>query len=263
MKTIMVALALLVSPGFSLRAEPFRKVQEEVRERAGANVHWEKEMESREQTSAIVQRLLKKPVTVSSAVQIALLNNRRLQATFEEVGIAHADVIEAVTVPNPSVDFEVQFPLVAGTLNRYAWLVGQEFVQILMIPLKKKISEERLEAIELRVADETLELVAKVKAAYFMVQADQQLISRLKLIQEPTRHRLSSRRTNTRQAILPTLHCSSCKRLIVRDGSILPEQRRICATRGRISLGCLVFGVLKPHGKFRGTSCPYRIQTSP
>jgi cobalt-zinc-cadmium efflux system outer membrane protein len=184
MKTIMVALVLLVPPGFSLRAEPFRKVQEEVRERAGANVHWEKERESREETSAIVQRLLKKPLTVSSAVQIALLNNRRLQATFEEVGIAQADVIEAVTVPNPSVDFEVQFPLVAGTLNRYAWLVAQEFVQILMIPLKKKISEDRLEAIELRVADETLELVAKVKAAYFMVQADQQLISRLKLIQE-------------------------------------------------------------------------------
>jgi cobalt-zinc-cadmium efflux system outer membrane protein len=184
MKTIIVALVLLVPPDFLLRAEPFRKVQEEVRERAGANVQWEKEMESREETSAIVQRLLKKPLTVSSAVQIALLNNHRLQATFEEVGIAQADVIEAVTIPNPSVDFEVQFPLVAGTLNRYAWLVAQEFVQILMIPLKKKISEERLEAIELRVADETLELVAKVKAAYFMVQADQQLISRLKLIQE-------------------------------------------------------------------------------
>ena len=112
------------------------------------------------------------------------MNNRGLQATFEEVGIAQADVIEAVTLPNPSVDFDVEFPLVAGTLNRYAWLVAQEFVQILMIPLKKKLSEERLEAIELRVADETLDLVARVKAAYFMVQADQQLISRLKLIQE-------------------------------------------------------------------------------
>jgi outer membrane protein, heavy metal efflux system len=184
MKKIMVALVLLVPPGFSLRAEAFGKVQEEVRERAGASVQWEKEMESREETSAIVQRLLKKPLTISSAVQIALLNNRRLQATFEEVGIAQADLIEAVTVPNPSVDFEVQFPLVTGTLNRYAWLVAQEFVQILMIPLKKKISEDRLEAIEIGVADETLELVAKVKAAYFMVQADQQLISRLKLIQK-------------------------------------------------------------------------------
>jgi outer membrane protein, heavy metal efflux system len=184
MKTVTTGIVLLALSGFSLRAEAFRKVQEEVNARAGIDVQWEREMASREQTSAIVQKLLKKPLTVSSAVQIALLNNRGLQATFEEVGIAQADVIEAVTLPNPSVDFEVQFPLVAGTLNRYAWLVAQEFVRLLMIPLKKKLSEERLEAIELRVADETLDLVARVKAAYFMVQADQQLISRLKLIQE-------------------------------------------------------------------------------
>jgi outer membrane protein, heavy metal efflux system len=184
MKKITTSLVLLALSGSSLRAEAFRKVQEEVSERTGVDVRWEKEMASREETSAIVQKLLKKPLTVSSAVKIALLNNRGLQATFEEVGIAQADVIEAVTLPNPSVDFEVQFPLVAGTLNRYAWLVAQEFVQILMIPLKKKTSEERLEAAELRVADETLKLVEKVKAAYFMVQANQQLISRLKVIQE-------------------------------------------------------------------------------
>jgi outer membrane protein, heavy metal efflux system len=184
MKKITTSLVLLALSGSSLRAEAFRKVQEEVGERAGAEVRWEKEIASREQTSAIVRKLLKEPLTVSSSVQIALLNNRGLQATFEEVGIAQADVIEAVTLPNPSVDFDVEFPLVAGTLNRYGWLVAQEFVQILMIPLKKKFAEERLEAIELRVAAETLELVEKVKATYFTVQADQQLISRLKLIQE-------------------------------------------------------------------------------
>jgi hypothetical protein len=110
MKKITTSLVLLALSGSSLRAEAFRKVQEEVIERTGADVRWEKEMASREETSAIVQKLLKKPLTVSSAVQIALLNNRGLQETFEEVGIARADVIEAVTLPNPSVDFEVQFP---------------------------------------------------------------------------------------------------------------------------------------------------------
>jgi hypothetical protein len=82
------------------------------------------------------------------------------------------------------LDFEVQFPVAAGTLNRYAWLVAQEFAQLLMIPLKKKISAERLEAIELRVSDEALQLVEKVKAAFVTVQADQQLVSRLRVIQE-------------------------------------------------------------------------------
>jgi outer membrane protein, heavy metal efflux system len=184
MRKVTTTFVLFALYSSLLRAETFQRVREEVGERAAADVRWEKEMAVREQISAVVQKLLKKPLTVASAVQIALLNNRGLQATFEEVGIAQADVIEAVTLPNPSVDFEVQFPFVAGTLNRYAWLVAQEFVQILMIPLKKKFTEERLEAVELRVADETLALVEKVKVAYFMVQADQQLISRLKLIQE-------------------------------------------------------------------------------
>jgi outer membrane protein, heavy metal efflux system len=47
-----------------------------------------------------------------------------------------------------------------------------------MIPLKKKIAEERLEAAELRVA------AAEVKAAYFTYQGEQQLLTRLKIIQE-------------------------------------------------------------------------------
>jgi cobalt-zinc-cadmium efflux system outer membrane protein len=59
-----------------------------------------------------------------------------------------------------------------------------EYVCILMIPLKKKIAEERLEAAELRVAAETLRLVAEVKAAYFTYQGEQQLLTRLKIIQE-------------------------------------------------------------------------------
>ena len=135
-------------------AETFQKVQTEVRDRSGADIRWEKQMAAREETAAVVAKLLRKPLTVASAVQIALLSNRGLQATFGEIGIAQSDVIEAVTVPNPSVDFDVQFP-VAAQMNRYGWLVAQEFVQILMIPLKKKIAEERLEAAELRVAAET------------------------------------------------------------------------------------------------------------
>jgi outer membrane protein, heavy metal efflux system len=154
---------------------PSRRFKRRSADRSGADVRWEKQMAAREETAAIVAKLLRKPLTVASAVQIALLSNRGLQATFGEIGIAQADVIEAVTAPNPSVDFDVQFPVAAAQMNRYGWLVAQESVQILMIPLKKKIAEERLEAAELRVAAETLRLVAEVKAAYFTYQGDQQL----------------------------------------------------------------------------------------
>ena len=155
-----------------------------VKARTGADVAWQKNEAARETASQLVRKLLARPLTVSSSVRIALLNNRNLQATFEEIGIAQADVMEAVTIPNPSADFTVQFPATAGSLNRYAWLVGQDFVQILMMPLKKRISEQALKAAELRVAAELIDLVAEVKKAYFILQADQQLLSKLKEIQE-------------------------------------------------------------------------------
>ncbi|PWU07093.1 MAG: hypothetical protein C5B47_06650, partial [Verrucomicrobia bacterium] len=111
-------------------------------------------------------------------------NNRDLQATFEEIGIAQSDVRKALTVPNPSIDFDVQFPIGPNNLNRYGWLVGQEFAQILMMPLKKRISEQALEAAELRVAAEVLHLVAEVKIAFFTLQADQQVLASLRAIQQ-------------------------------------------------------------------------------
>ncbi len=177
-------VAVLAAALAPLGAETFQNVESEVRSRSGAQVRWETHVAAREKSFAAIAKLLRKPLTVASAVQIALLSNRELQAAFFEIGIAQADVLEAVTIPNPSVDFDVQFPVAASEMNRYGWLVAQEFVQILMAPLRKKIAAEQLEAAELRVAAQTLDLVAGVKTAYFTYQAGQQLLSRLERIQE-------------------------------------------------------------------------------
>jgi cobalt-zinc-cadmium efflux system outer membrane protein len=141
-------------------------------------------MADREKTAQTVSRLLRDPLTVASAVQIALMNNQDLQAAFGEAGIAQADVIDAVTIPNPSVDFDVQFPAVDSAMSRYGWVIAQDFVQLIMAPLKKRIAQAELDTLKLRLADQALELAANVKIAYFTCQADQQLLSRLKLIQE-------------------------------------------------------------------------------
>jgi hypothetical protein len=46
-------------------------------------------MAAHEETAAVVAKLLRKWLAVASAVQIALLSNRGLQATFGEIGIAN------------------------------------------------------------------------------------------------------------------------------------------------------------------------------
>jgi outer membrane protein, heavy metal efflux system len=160
----------------------FRSVQQSVQERTGRAVRWEQDRAARERALEDVRQLLGKPLTVDTAIQIALLNNRSLQATFEEIGLSAADVLEAATIPNPRFDLAVRFPdkPPSGTYIDYSSAI--DFLSIIMIPLKKRVAKDRLESAALRVADDTLELVSQVKGAFYSLQASQQLLERFKLI---------------------------------------------------------------------------------
>ena len=157
-------------------------MQPTVHERTGKAVRWEEDQKSREQARQEVRQILRKPLTVDAAVQIALLNNRSLQATFEEIGLSAADVLEAATIPNPRFDLAVRFPdkPPSGTYIDYSAAI--DFLSIIMIPLKKRVAKDQLESAALRIADDTLELISQVKSAFYSLQASQQLLRRFKLI---------------------------------------------------------------------------------
>jgi len=162
--------------------ETFQGVQQSVQERTGKTVRWEEDQAAHEQSLRDVRLLLRKPLTAETAVQIALLNNRSLQATFEDIGLSAADLIEAGTIPNPKIDLAIRFPdkPPSGTYIDYS--AALDFLSIIMIPLKKRVAKDQLEAVALRVADETLELVSQAKGAFYSLQASQQLLKRFKLI---------------------------------------------------------------------------------
>lgn len=162
--------------------DAFRDVQQSVRERTGKTVHWEGDHAAKGRVQEDVRQLLRKPLAVATAVQIALLNNRSLQATFEEIGLSAADVLEAETIPNPRFDLAIRFPdkPPSGTYADYSAAI--DFLSIIMIPLKKRVAKDELESAALRVADDTLELAAQVKSAFYSLQASQQLLKQFKLI---------------------------------------------------------------------------------
>jgi cobalt-zinc-cadmium efflux system outer membrane protein len=176
-------LALTLPAGVAREGEdPFRGVQKSVQERTGKAVRWKEDQAAHEQALQEVRQLLRKPLTVDTAVQIALLNNRSLQATFEDIGLSAADLLQAATIPNPRFDLAVRFPdkPPSGTYQDYD--VAIDFLSIIMIPLKKRVAKEQLESAALRVADSTLALISEVKGAFYSLQASQQLLKRFKLI---------------------------------------------------------------------------------
>jgi cobalt-zinc-cadmium efflux system outer membrane protein len=164
------------------KEEAFQRVQRSVQQRTGKAVRWEEDQKAREQALQDVRQVLRKPLTVDAAVQIALLNNRSLQASFEEIGLSAADVLEVATIPNPRFDLAVRFPdkPPSGTYVDYSAAI--DFLSIIMIPLKKRVAKDQLESAALRVADETLKLISLVKSAFYSLEASQQLLQRFKLI---------------------------------------------------------------------------------
>ena len=178
------SILVMTIPAGSAREKEgaFQGVQQSVQERSGKTVRWEEDQAAHEQALQEVRQLLRKPLTVDTAVQIALLNNRSLQATFEEIGLSTADLIDAATFPNPRFDLAIRFPdkPPSGTYIDYGAAI--DFLSIIMIPLKKQVAKVQLEATALRVADTTLELVLQVKSAFYSLQASQQLLKRFKVI---------------------------------------------------------------------------------
>jgi len=161
-------------PGFS-------DVQNAVGGRTGKRVHWMRNPADVAEAQNAVRALLSRRLTADSAAQVALLNNRRLQSAFEEIGISAAEYRQASLPSNPSFSGFARFPDGPGVAN-IELSVAQDLLDLLLIPLKRRIAKGSLNAAKLEVSREVLQLVTETKTAFFNLQAREQLLSRLKLI---------------------------------------------------------------------------------
>ncbi len=159
----------------------FRELANTVHLRTGKRVQWNRGSAEDAQAQAAVASLLKRPLTADSAVQVALLNNHNLQATYEELGIAQAELVEAGLLKNPVFYFERRLPGQAAEID-----LVQEFIDILLLPLRKRIAAAQFEAAKLRVGHEILTTAAEVRAAFYEHQGDQQLVDLRKTVADAT-----------------------------------------------------------------------------
>lgn len=146
------------------------QVQEVVRQRSGFQIHWNQQLAAEEMVTERIRTLLRKELTVADAVEVALLNNRRLQATFWELGIARADLWQARLVRNPIFGAELRFPDRPFEIS-----LMQSFLDLFQRPKRRKLAAASFESTKLRVADEVLNLVAEVRTAYYTLQGSKQL----------------------------------------------------------------------------------------
>jgi cobalt-zinc-cadmium efflux system outer membrane protein len=153
----------------------FNEVKNLVGQRADYQLHWNQETDADREVEKAIEDLLKIELTADAAVQIALLNNPKLQAAYEDLGITQADVVEAGLLENPVIFGQVRFPNKSEEYNNYEFGITQNFLNILMQPARKKLSAIRFEQVKLQVADEVIQLAAEVRKSYFTVLGARQI----------------------------------------------------------------------------------------
>ncbi len=172
----LVAPALYASACASVpHTAGFADVQAMVVERAGQRIHWNQGGSADAEVEAHLDQLLAHELTADAAVQIALLNNRDLQSTYEELGIAQADLVEAGLLENPVFETEFRFRDGGGPVE-VELAVTEDFLSILFLPLRERIAEAAFESAKLRVAGAVLDLAASARSSFYELQGAEQLL---------------------------------------------------------------------------------------
>ncbi len=134
-------------------------------------VKWVKTDKDAEHVQATVKQLLAKPLTADSAVQIALLNNRGLQATYAELGIAESDLVQAGRLTNPGFSFERLHRGDDVSIDR-TFLFN--ILGLLTMPVRTDLEKRRFALTQGRVAAETLRVAADTRRAWASAVAAQE-----------------------------------------------------------------------------------------
>jgi cobalt-zinc-cadmium efflux system outer membrane protein len=166
--------------------ERFLDVQRQIDARLGptmTRVHWRLGTSEDAQVDALVSDLLARPLTPEAAVQVSLLRSRDLQAVYEDLGVAQADMVHAGLLKNPDLAGFARFP--SSSPSGVNWNVGLDFwLDIFLVPLRKNIAGAELEASLLRVTDAVLDKATQVRRAYFQYLADQQVLTQQRSLAE-------------------------------------------------------------------------------
>lgn len=152
----------------------FNRVSELTEERVGASPSYRRSDEDRQAAESRVKELLVQPLMAESAVELAFLNNRGLQASFAELGIAEAELVRTGRLRNPAFSF--------GRLNEGGGVTEIErsvlfdVLGLLTMPVAVQVEQRRFAQAQLEAASDAVTLAADTRRAYFGAVAAEELV---------------------------------------------------------------------------------------
>ncbi len=161
-----LALTSCVSPS---PKKAYADVEKTARERLSAQLRLggaRGDLAVKERTKTL---LTEGPLTADKAVELTLLNNPSLGAGTQEIAVARAEFAQAGILENPRLHYGLRRSPDGAT--GYEWSATMNFMDLVVLPLRRKAGAARYEQARLRVSHDVLSLAAEVKAAFYAAQA--------------------------------------------------------------------------------------------
>lgn len=240
----MKRFALLLALGAGCASVPrdagFKDVNAMARDRIGRDLVWDRGSEEDAQVRERVRTLLAAPLTADGAVEVSLLRNRGIQAVYEELGIAQADLVQAGLLGNPTLGATVRFPDKAGAVIDSEFSIAQDFLNVFTLSLRKHVAELQFEQAKLRVGSEVLQLAADVRGAYFALLAAQHMSGMLReisqgqdAIRELSQRQREAGNINDLELSLEVDAAQSARAVVARsDAEVLQDRERLARLLG-------------------------------
>jgi outer membrane protein TolC len=148
-------------------------VSASVRQEIGKDVAKISTPEEAQRARERVAALLAEPLTGDAAIQIALLNNRGLQAAFNDLGISEAAYVQASLPPNPR--FSLSRISGLGFVEFEFQLIGN-LLALATLPRRTEIAARQFEEARYRAVEATLRLGVETRRAHIHAIAAEQRV---------------------------------------------------------------------------------------
>lgn len=142
----------------------FGAIETIAKDRLGQSVRWQRSEADMRAVRESLQPLLARPLSADDAVQIALLNNPGLQATYAELGIAEADLVQAGRIRNPH--YAILRTKRGNDVEKVEEALSIEIISLLTMPLRSRMEARRFERIQHDVGERVLRVAHDTRRAY-------------------------------------------------------------------------------------------------
>jgi outer membrane protein TolC len=151
------------------------------KERTGLAVSVQRSTQDADTARSRVSEILKQPLTPDSAVELALLNNRGLQASFSQLGIAEAELVQAGRLRNPLLGFS---RLAGGGVLEIERSIVFDVLGLLSMPAAREAEARKFEQAQLQAAGDAVRIASETRRAWFNAVAAQELVVYFGQVQE-------------------------------------------------------------------------------